>query len=63
MHVDAHGASVQKPEGHRPIGKGGHSYGDNIKMDFKSSVGVTWRIDVAWDRDNCGGYVPWNLGV
>jgi hypothetical protein len=47
MHVDAHGVLVQKPEGNRPLGKGGHSWKDSINVDFKSRVGVTWRFHVA----------------
>ena len=55
MHVDAHGVPVQKPEGIRPLGKGGHSLQeDNTKMDFKSTVGITWlgigRIDGFYKR-------------
>jgi hypothetical protein len=43
---------VGKPEGKRPLGRSGHRWVDNIKMDLREIEwdGVDW-IDVAQDRD------------
>jgi hypothetical protein len=38
---------VGKPEGQRPLGRPGHRWEDNIKMDLWE---VDW-IDLAHDRD------------
>jgi hypothetical protein len=45
-----HRVLVGKPEGKRPLGKPGHKWEDNIKMDFQEVGGMDW-IDVAQDRE------------
>ena len=40
-----------KPEGRRPLGRPGHRWEDNIKMDLRQDGwGIDW-IDLAQDRD------------
>jgi hypothetical protein len=41
-----------KPEGKRPLGRSGHRWVDNIKMDLREIGwgGMDW-IDLAQDRD------------
>jgi hypothetical protein len=43
---------VWKPEGQRPLGRPGHRWEDNIKMDLMEvrCGGMNW-IDLAQDRD------------
>ena len=43
---------VGKPEGKRPLGRPGHRWEDNIKMDLQEvGGGIDW-IELAQDRDS-----------
>jgi len=57
---------VGKPEGRRPLGKTGHKWKDNIKMDLQEvgSGGMEW-IELAQDRDRWRALenAVMNLGV
>jgi hypothetical protein len=47
---------VGKPEGKRPLGRPRHRWVDNIKMDLREiGWGDTDWINLAQDRDHCGG--------
>jgi hypothetical protein len=45
---------VGKPEGRRPLGRPGHKWVVNIKMNFRETgqVGIDW-INLAQDMDQC----------
>jgi hypothetical protein len=49
---NTHSMLVRKPEGRRPLGRPGHRWVDNIKMNFGEIWwgGVAW-IDLAQDMD------------
>jgi hypothetical protein len=42
----------EKPEGKNPLGRSGHGWEDNIKMDLgeMGRIGIDW-IDLTRDRD------------
>jgi hypothetical protein len=43
---------VEKPEGKRPLGRPGHKWEDNIKMDLQEvGCGVMDWIELAQDRE------------
>jgi len=46
----AHRVLVEKPEGNRALGRWGHRWEDNIKIDLQE-VGQKVQIDLVHDRD------------
>jgi hypothetical protein len=51
-----HRVLVGRPEGKRPLGRAGHRWEDNIKVDLREIGidGANW-IQLAQDRVQCGG--------
>jgi len=47
-------ALVGKPEGEKPLGRPGHRWDNNIKMNFKQVDGKTWA-ELIWFRIGAGG--------
>jgi hypothetical protein len=56
--MNGHRILVGKPEGKRPLGRPGHRWQDNIKMDLREigRGGMDW-IDLAQDKDQWRSHV------